>query len=181
MARRFGTAIPSTMANTAVDMRTSRRVAPRCSARKRRTPDLATPVPKGAVTPGGASQHAARHARVAPSESLAARAQGHSAAALRPVGGRRVTAAAGQGGLAASDIPCLLVEGDNRPGWGAQMARALADAGINIAFVMAQVIGRRFAAVLGLENDAAAAEAMKIIKKTGAAPRAARKTAARRR
>jgi len=40
-------------------------------------------VPKGAVTPGGASQHAARHARVAPSESLAARAQGHSAAALR--------------------------------------------------------------------------------------------------
>ncbi len=104
-----------------------------------------------------------------------------SAVELYPVSGRRVTEAAGRGGLAASDIPCVLVEGDNRPGWGAQMARALADAGINIAFVMAQVIGRRFAAVLGLENDAAAAEAMKIIKKTGAAPRAARKTAARRR
>ena len=104
-----------------------------------------------------------------------------SAVELYPVGGRRVTEAAGRGGLAASDIPCVLVEGDNRPGWGAQMARALADAGINIAFVMAQVIGRRFAAALGFENDAAAAEAMKIIKKTGAAPRAARKTAARRR
>ena len=103
-----------------------------------------------------------------------------SAVELYPVSGRRVTEAAGRGGLAASDIPCLLVEGDNRPGWGAQMARALADAGINIAFVMAQVIGRRFAAALGFENDAAAAEAMKIIK-TGAAPRAARKTAARRR
>jgi hypothetical protein len=104
-----------------------------------------------------------------------------SAVELYPVGGRRVTEAARQRGLAASDIPCLLVEGDNRPGWGAEMARAVADAGINIAFVMAQVIGRRFAAVLGLENDAAAAEAMKIIKKTGAAPRAARKTGARRR
>jgi len=104
-----------------------------------------------------------------------------SAVELYPVSGRRVTEAAGRGGLAASDIPCVLVEGDNRPGWGAQMARALADAGINIAFVMAQVIGRRFAAALGFENDAAAAEAMKIIKKTGTAPRAARKTAARRR
>ena len=103
-----------------------------------------------------------------------------SAVELYPVSGRRVTEAARRGGLAASDIPCVLVEGDNRPGWGAQMARALADAGINIAFVMAQVIGRRFAAALGFENDAAAAEAMKIIK-TGAAPRAARKTAARRR
>src|SRR5438552_3033185 len=168
MARRFGTAIPSTMANTAVDMRTSRRVAPRCSARKRRTPDLATPVPKGADL------------RVVMGYRFPTTPE-RSAVELYPVGGRRVTAAAGQGGLAASDIPCLLVEGDNRPGWGAQMARALADAGINIAFVMAQVIGRRFAAVLGLENDAAAAEAMKIIKKTGAAPRAARKTAARRR
>ena len=104
-----------------------------------------------------------------------------SAVELYPVSGRRMTEAAGQGGLAASDIPCLLVEGDNRPGWGAQMARALADAGINIAFVMAQVMGRRFAAALGFENDAAAAEAMKIIKKTGVAPRAARKTGARRR
>ena len=104
-----------------------------------------------------------------------------SAVELYPVSGRRVTEAAGRGGLAASDIPCLLVEGDNRPGWGAQMARALANAGINIAFVMAQVIGRRFAAVLGLENDAAAVEAMKIIKKTGAAPRRAAKAGARRR
>ena len=105
----------------------------------------------------------------------------HSAVELYPVSGRRMTEAAGQGGLAASDIPCLLVEGDNRPGWGAQMARALANAGINIAFVMAQVIGRRFAAALGFENEAAAAEAMKIIKKIGAAPRRAAKAGARRR
>jgi hypothetical protein len=105
----------------------------------------------------------------------------HSVIELYPVSGRRVTGAAGQGGLAASDVACLLVEGDNRPGWGAEMARALADAGINIAFVMAQVMGRRFAAAVGFENDAAAAEAMKIIKKTGAAARRPAKARARRR
>src|SRR2546430_11876910 len=86
-----------------------------------------------------------------------------SAVELYPVGGRRVTEAAGRGGLAASDIPLVLVEGDNRPRWGAPMARAPADAGINIALVMAQVIGRRFAAALRLGNDAAAAEAVEII------------------
>ena len=97
-----------------------------------------------------------------------------SAVELYPVSGRRTTAAAGQAGLAASDIPCLLVEGDNRAGWGAEMARALADAGINIAFLMAQVIGRRFAVAIGFEDDAAAAEAMKMIRKSGAPARARR-------
>src|SRR5437763_1907138 len=133
MARRVGTAIPSTPANTAVEMRTSSRLAPRCPAGIRRTGTLATPVP-----------------------------------------GAGATAAAGQAGLAASDIPCLLVEGDNRAGWGAEMARALADAGINIAFLMAQVIGRRFAVAIGFEDDAAAAEAMKMIRKSGAPARARR-------
>ena len=53
---------------------------------------------------------------------------------LYPVSGKRATAAAAQAGLAESrDIPCLLVEGDNRPGLGAAMARGLADARINIA------------------------------------------------
>ena len=101
----------------------------------------------------------------------------HSAVEVYPVSGRRTTEAATHAGLVASDIPCVLVEGDNRPGFGAQMARALADARINIAFVMAQVIGRRFAAAIGFEHDAAAAEAMKIIRKSGAA--AARRPAKR--
>src|SRR5207245_11167992 len=55
-----------------------------------------------------------------------------SAVELYPVSGRRMTEAAGQGGLAASDIPCLLVEGDNRPGCGAQMARAPATPGARL-------------------------------------------------
>src|SRR5437870_13752910 len=47
---------------------------------------------------------------------------------LYPVSGKRATAAAAEAGLAESrDIPCLLVEGDNRPGLGAAIARGLAD------------------------------------------------------
>src|SRR5919109_3687595 len=60
-----------------------------------------------------------------------------SAIELFPVSGKSATAAAQEAGLAqAADIPCLLVEGDNRPGFGAVMTRGLADAGINIAFLM---------------------------------------------
>jgi len=98
-----------------------------------------------------------------------------SAIELHPVSGKRATAAAQQAGLAASDIPCLLVEGDNRPGLGAAMARGLGDAGINIAFLIAQVIGRKFTAVVGFADEAAAGAATKVIKtaaaKTGKAKR----------
>jgi hypothetical protein len=103
----------------------------------------------------------------------------HSAIEVHPVSGKRSTAAAGQARLAASDIPCLLVEGDDRPGFGAAMARGLADAGLNVAFLMAQVIGRRFAAAIGFEDDAQANQAIGIIKKAGAAKRT--RTPARRR
>jgi hypothetical protein len=98
-----------------------------------------------------------------------------SAIEVFPVSGRRATAAAREAGLAASDIPCLLVEGDDRPGLGAAMARALADAGINIAFVMAQVIGRRFTAALGFPDEEAAKRATGILRKAAAPPRAARR------
>ena len=40
-----------------------------------------------------------------------------------PVSGERVTAAAAKTGLAASSIPTLLVEGDNRPGLAQKMAQ----------------------------------------------------------
>ena len=46
---------------------------------------------------------------------------------------------------------------------------------------VAQGEGDGIAAALGFENEAAAAEAMKIIKKIGAAPRRAAKAGARRR
>jgi hypothetical protein len=82
-----------------------------------------------------------------------------------PISGRKPTAAAQAAGLAKSSIPVLLVEGDNRAGLGYALTKAVADAGINLGFVMAQVLGRRYAAVLGFENDADATKAAALIKK----------------
>ena len=94
---------------------------------------------------------------------------------LYPVSGKRATAAAAAAGLAESrDIPCLLVEGDNRPGLGAAIARGLADAGINIAFLVAQVVGRRFTATFGFGDEATAATATRVIKAAAAPPKKAK-------
>jgi len=84
---------------------------------------------------------------------------------LFPVTGKKVTAAAQSAGLAAAAIPALLVEGDNRAGLGSAIARSVADAGVNLDFLVAQVIGKKFSAVLGFENDMDADKAMPIIKK----------------
>ena len=81
-----------------------------------------------------------------------------------PVTGKKATAAASKAGMQASSIPCLLVEGDDRPGLGAKMARAIAAQGINIAFLVAETVGRKFSAVFGFEDNTAAAAASKAIK-----------------
>ena len=83
---------------------------------------------------------------------------------LYPVSGRKSAAAAQTAGLAPSSISTLVVEGDNRPGLGAAIGRGLADAGINLAFVMAQVVGRRFTAAIGFDDESAATNAARVIK-----------------
>jgi hypothetical protein len=89
-----------------------------------------------------------------------------------PVAGKKTASAARSAGLEASSIAALLVQGDNKPGVGHAIAKALGDAGINMDFLVAQVLGRRYAAVIGFENDADAAKASTLIKKA-AAPRKA--------
>ena len=84
---------------------------------------------------------------------------------LALVSGKKVTAAAEKAGMKAASMPTLLVQGDNRPGLGAAVAEAIADAGININFLVAQVVGEQFSAVLGLPDEAAAKEATALIKK----------------
>ena len=87
---------------------------------------------------------------------------------LYPVAGKKVTAAAPEAGLSASSIPTLLVEGDDKPGLGFAIAQAIAEAGVNMTFFVAQSIGRRFSAVLGFETEADAKTAALLIKKTTA-------------
>ncbi|MCC6858809.1 MAG: hypothetical protein IT158_09615 [Bryobacterales bacterium] len=87
---------------------------------------------------------------------------------LYPVAGKKLTAAAAASGISASAIPTLLVEGDNKPGLGHTTAQAIAEAGINLSFLMAQVIGRRYSAVLGFEKPEDAKRAAALIRKATA-------------
>ena len=89
---------------------------------------------------------------------------GRAAIEVFPIAGKKAAAAASAAGLSASPIPCLLAEGDDRQGLGADMARAIADAGVNISFLIAETIGRKFSAVFGFQSDSEAAAAAKAIK-----------------
>ena len=100
---------------------------------------------------------------------------GRAAIEVFPVSGRRVSAAASGAGLGASPIPCLLVEGDDRAGLGASMARAIAEQRINVSFVMAETVGRKFSAVFGFHSDADAAGTARAIKSAAKAPAKPRK------
>jgi hypothetical protein len=91
-----------------------------------------------------------------------------AAVELYPVSGRKPVAAAKTVGLASSQIAALLIQGDNRRGLGHAITQAIADAGINLSFVMAQVVGRRYSAMFGFENEADAARATPLIKKATA-------------
>jgi hypothetical protein len=82
-----------------------------------------------------------------------------------PISGRKLTAAAEGAGLAASSIPAVLVQGDNKAGLGHQIAKAVADGGLNVAFLVAQVVGRKFSAVYGFETETDADQAVKLIRK----------------
>jgi hypothetical protein len=82
-----------------------------------------------------------------------------------PVSGKKVTDAARSVGLVDSGIPALLIDGDDRPGLGAAIARSLGDAGINMIFLMAQVVGRRYSAIVGFESPGDAKRAASLVKK----------------
>lgn len=88
-----------------------------------------------------------------------------------PVSGKKMTTAAASAGLASMPIPTLLVEGDDKPGMAHTIAQALAESGINLGFMMAQVAGKKYSAVIGFENEADAKKASQVIKKAGAKKR----------
>jgi hypothetical protein len=98
--------------------------------------------------------------------------ESRAAVEVAPVTSRKAAAAAQGAGMQPSGIPTLLVVGDNRPGLGFAFAQGMADAGINMAFLVAQVIGRRYSAIFGFESDADADRAAAIIKKASSKKRA---------
>ena len=107
---------------------------------------------------GGADLHVVMGYRYPGNETRAA-------IELYPVAGKKLLSAAQAAGLTASPIPTLLVEGDNKPGLGHAIARAIAESGVNLAFMVTQVIGRRYSAVIGFENDGDAKKVTPLLKK----------------
>lgn len=73
--------------------------------------------------------------------------------------------AARAAGLAQSTFPCVVISGDNRSGLGYDVARALAEAGININFFVAQSLGKSYTGLFSFEASAEADLAVKIIRK----------------
>jgi hypothetical protein len=84
---------------------------------------------------------------------------------LFPVSGKKATAAAESAGLARAAIPTVLVEGSNRSGIGFETTKAIAGAGINLAFVVSQVIGSKFSAVYGFDTESDLRKAVTLLKK----------------
>jgi len=92
-----------------------------------------------------------------------------AAVEVYPITGKKSAAKAQEAGLAASSIPALLVQGDDKPALGHKIAKAISDAGINMAFLMALVIGKNYSSVIGFENESDANTAATLIQKGVAA------------
>ncbi len=90
---------------------------------------------------------------------------------VAPITGKRATATAEKAGLAESRIPAVVVTGDNRAGIGHAFARAVGDAGININFLVAHVVGNRFTSVFGFDSEAETDRAIPVIKNAATARR----------
>ena len=87
---------------------------------------------------------------------------------LYPVATKKVVFAAQAAGMSASTIPTLLVQGDDRPGIGHAVGQAIADAGINVGFLVTQVIGRKSSVVIGFDSEEDARKAAALIRKASA-------------
>jgi predicted amino acid-binding ACT domain protein len=113
-------------------------------------------------------------------EMLVARRQpdrpGSGIVFLAPVKGRKAVSAAAVAGLApTAGVSALRIEGTDRPGLGAQLTGAIADAGINVRGLSAAVVGGRFAAYLAFDGQGDAEKAAKLIRAAGAAKAATKK------
>ncbi len=83
-----------------------------------------------------------------------------------PVKGKKAVAAAQAAGLAlAGDMHMLRIEGADKPGTTAAIARAMADAGVSFRALSATAVGRNFRAFLALDSAEDAARAAGVLKK----------------
>jgi hypothetical protein len=101
---------------------------------------------------------------------------------LAPLKGQKATESAAMAGLGpTAAVAALRVEGSDRPGLGAQMTSAMADAGINLRGLSAASLGSRFVAYLAFDGAEDAEKAAKAIKAAAGAKTPTKKSSKRRR
>jgi predicted amino acid-binding ACT domain protein len=83
-----------------------------------------------------------------------------------PIKGKKAEAAALAAGVAKTGVMHgVKVEGGDKPGLGAKIARTLGNAGISFRGISADVIGRKFVCHLALDNPQDADRAVALLKK----------------
>jgi len=99
---------------------------------------------------------------------------------LAPVKGRKATEAAAMADLSpATGMAALRVEGTDRPGLGAKMTSAIADAGINMRGLSAAALGSRFVAYVAFDSAEDAEKAAKAIRAVATAKAPGKKSSKR--
>lgn len=87
---------------------------------------------------------------------------------VAPVKGEKADAAARQAGLApAADVAGLRIEGDNKPGAGSALTRAIAVAGVSFRGLSASVLGKKFVCYVAFDSAADAEKAAAALKEAG--------------
>ena len=85
---------------------------------------------------------------------------------LGPIAGKRARKAAGKAGFKPGrPIPALKIEGNDRSGLGARIARAIGSSGVNLRGISAIAYGKKFIAYAAFDTGAAAGKAAKALKK----------------
>lgn len=84
---------------------------------------------------------------------------------VTPLRGSRQLAAAKKAGFQKTEsLHSVRVEGPDKPGLGARLTRALADAGINLRGLSAAAMGKKFIAHLAFDSGQDAAKALRVLK-----------------
>jgi hypothetical protein len=88
---------------------------------------------------------------------------------ITPIKGKKVQQAARDAGFSPADVATLRVEGVDKPGLGARLCQAVADAGVNTRGVSAAVIGNKYVVYFGFDSQDEAARAAKAMKSVNGA------------
>jgi len=91
---------------------------------------------------------------------------GHGILFAGPIEGAKVTRAAQEAGFKRSEtIHGVRIEGTDKPGMGAKLARAVAESGVSMRGLNSMAVGKNFLTFLALDSAEDAAKVVKALRK----------------